>query len=187
MSNKKNVNNKSNKESKSKKKKKKHNSNKGKKLGRRRTTYKEWLVPEKLELITGWARAGLSNEQIANNIGIHVGTLYDWQNKYNEFAEALKKGKEVVDYEVENALYKKALGYNVPVKKAMKLKKVYYRDGNRHEEEKIEYVTEEQHVVADTVAQIFWLKNRMSDKWRDKVDVHETGDYEITEIVNDIE
>lgn len=67
-------------------------------------------------------------------MGISAATLYDWQAKYAEISDALKKGKEVVDYEVENALLKKAL-------------------------------------FGDTTAQIFWLKNRRPDKWRDKPEV----------------
>lgn len=74
--------------------------------------YMEWLQPEKLILLQGWARDGLSDEQIAHNMGINAATLYTWKNKYNKINEALKKGKEVADYEVENALYKAALEGN---------------------------------------------------------------------------
>lgn len=73
----------------------------------------EWLQQDKLILLEGWARDGLSNEQIANNIGINAKTLYDWKNKESKISEALKKGKEVVDFEVENALYKSAMEGNV--------------------------------------------------------------------------
>lgn len=69
----------------------------------------ETEVKDQLTLVKGWARDGLTNEQIAHNLGISVKTLYEWQNAHSEFREALKKGKEVIDYEVENALLKKAL------------------------------------------------------------------------------
>lgn len=75
--------------------------------------YQKWLEPEGLIRLEGWARDGLTDEQIANNIGISAGTLYDWKARFEEFSEALKKGKEVVDYEVENALVKEALSGNV--------------------------------------------------------------------------
>lgn len=102
--------------------------------------YKEWIEPEGLVLLEGWARDGLKDEQIAERIGISVGTLYEWKKKYKEFSDALKKGKEVVDFKVENALLKNAL-------------------------------------CGDTTAQIFWLKNRRPDKWRDKpVEVNNTAD-----------
>ena len=63
-------------------------------------------VEPKLILIEGWARDGLTDEQIADNLRIHISTFYDYKKKYSEFSEALKKGKEIVDYEVENALLK---------------------------------------------------------------------------------
>lgn len=73
----------------------------------------DWITDDALILVEGWARDGLTNEQIANNIGINVKTLYDWKKKESHFCNALKKGREVVDYEVENALLKSALSGNV--------------------------------------------------------------------------
>ena len=75
--------------------------------------YAEWLTEDKLILLEGWAREGLSDEQIAHNMGIVPSTYYEWINKYSEIAEAIKKNKEIADYEVENALYKTALAGNV--------------------------------------------------------------------------
>ena len=130
----------------------------------------EWLDQDKLTLLEGWARDGLTDEQIANNIGISRSTLFEWRKNNQDISNALKKGKEIVDIEVENALLKKALGYNVPIQKAFKIKEVIYQDGKRLKEtERIEYAEEQVHVPADTTAQIFWLKNRKPDKWRDKV------------------
>ena len=118
----------------------------------------EWLQEDKLMLLEGWARDGLTNEQIAKNIGIIPNTLYTWINKKKEIKESLKKGKEVVDFEVENALLKKALGYTITLHKQKVTK-----DGDVVDTE------EEMHVPPDTTAQIFWLKNRKANKWRDKV------------------
>ena len=70
--------------------------------------YKEWQKPEKLILLTGWAQDGLTDKQIAERIGINVKTLYDWKNKYKTIDNALKQGKEVVDYAVQNTLLKAA-------------------------------------------------------------------------------
>lgn len=75
-----------------------------------RGKYEYWLTHEGQVLLEGWARDGLTDEQIAKNIGIATGTLYDWKNKYPEISDALKKGKEVADYEVENALFRNAMG-----------------------------------------------------------------------------
>lgn len=93
--------------------------------------YDEWLTDDGLTTLQGWARDGLTDAQIASNIGICRDTLIQWKKRFPDISDALKKGKEVVDYEVENALLKKALS-------------------------------------GDVTAQIYWLKNRRPDKWRDK-------------------
>ena len=54
----------------------------------------------------------LTDEQIAKNLGIAYSTLREYREKYSALSAALKRGKEVVDREVENALLKRALGYN---------------------------------------------------------------------------
>lgn len=134
--------------------------------------YKEWLTEDNLLRISAWARDGLTNEQIAHNMNITVKTLYEWCNKYSEFSNALKKSKEVADIEVENALYKKALGYNAVIKKTFKVKEVIYSESGKRlkEVERLEVGYDEVHIPADTTAQIFWLKNRKPDNWRDKVE-----------------
>lgn len=114
----------------------------------------EWLEQDKLTLLEGWARDGLTYEQIANNMGIGLTTLKEWRQKEPTIQSTLKKGREVADYEVENALFKRALGY--------KYEEITYEDGVETKR-----VTKE--VVPDTTAQIYWLKNRKPDKWRDKV------------------
>ncbi len=68
--------------------------------------YADWITEDKLLLLESWARDGLLDEVIAKKIGISKTTLYDWKKKFPNFANALKKGKEVVDIEVENALLK---------------------------------------------------------------------------------
>ena len=70
-------------------------------------------VKDKLVLVEGWARDGLTDEQIANNLAISIDTFYKYKKKYPEFSESLKRGKEVVDYEVENALLQNALNGNI--------------------------------------------------------------------------
>ena len=126
--------------------------------------YEQWEkdgeLKDKLILIQGMARDGLTQQQIANNLGISIDTLIENKKKYSEFNDALKKGKEVIDFEVENALLKKALGYTITIKEE-KLDK----DGCVHTLKK------EVYVPPDTTAQIFWLKNRQVKKWRDKVEI----------------
>lgn len=93
--------------------------------------YKQWLTKEGLIRIQGWARDGLTNNQIAEKIGISKQTFYDWLKKYPDLSDSLKENKDVVDRKVENALLKNALNGNV-------------------------------------TAQIFWLKNRKPNEWREK-------------------
>ena len=104
-----------------------------KKMGRK-SKYDEFIARKGLVLVQGWARDGLTDDQIAHNIGIRRSTLYEWKNKHSDFADAIKSSKEVADFEVESALYSKACS-------------------------------------GDVTAQIFWLKNRKPDKWRDKTDM----------------
>lgn len=125
----------------------------------------EWLEQDKLILLEGWARDGLTEEQIAKNMGISVKTLYNWKTDNLPILQALKKGKEVVDIEVENALLKRALGYTVTLKE-QKVDK----DGCVHD------LVKDVHVPGDTTAQIFWLKNRRKQQWRDKVEYEANTD-----------
>lgn len=118
--------------------------------------YHDWLTSESLTRLEGWARDGLTDEQIAQKMGISKGTLYDWKNKFPEFSNALKNGKEVVDTLVENALLKRALGYNYL--------EITEEDGDLGYKKK----TVHKQMPPDVTAQIFWLKNRRPDKWRDK-------------------
>ena len=96
--------------------------------------YKYWISKEGLLLLECWARDGLSDVQIASNMNISRSTLNEWKKKYSDISDTLKKGKEIVDYEVENALLQSALKGNV-------------------------------------TAQIFWLKNRKPNEWREKREV----------------
>lgn len=116
--------------------------------------YEYWLTDDGLLLLEGWARDGLTEKQIAHNCGISEKTLSRWKNSFSPICTALKKGKEVVDYEVENALLKRAKGY-------------YY------DETKVEFVGEakkitkiRKHIPADVTAIAIWLNNRKPDKYR---------------------
>lgn len=70
-------------------------------------------IKEKFPLIEGWAKEGLTDEQISRNLGISKVTFYKYKASCSELNELLKKSKEVVDYEVENALYQSAINGNV--------------------------------------------------------------------------
>ena len=126
--------------------------------------YEEWVNDaDKLILIEGWARDGLTEEQISRNMGISLTTLKDWRKKYPSISAALKKGRGVVDFEVESALYRRAMGYTAEEKTRE------YRVGDDGEMHLVAEKVSFKHVPPDTTAQIFWLKNRRSKEWRDKI------------------
>lgn len=133
-----------------------------------------WLTEDGLIKIQGWARDGLIDKQIAKNMGVSAGTLRNWKNVFPEIAEVLRKGKEVVDREVENALFKSAIGFTKIVVKPVRIKEVKYDPDTGKkisESEKWVQVEEEIFVPPQVTAQIFWLKNRKPDQWREKNDL----------------
>lgn len=140
--------------------------------------YEEWLDKDNLLKVQGWARDGLSNEQIAHNIGITAKTLCEWQNRFGEFRNAIKRGKEVVDREVENAMLKRALGYEYD---EITQEPVTDKDTGITEMRVTKRVTKQ--IVPDVTAQIFWLKNRKPDEFRDKRDVELFGHVDLGSII----
>lgn len=128
-----------------------------------------WLTDDGLLLLNAWARDGKTKEQIAKGCGVSRGTLTKWAKMFPSIESALKRGKEPFDIEIENALHDSARGYFVTVKEPIKLKRVRQRAGEgRVEEEYVEYVDRQQYIPPQTAAQIFWLKNRKADVWREK-------------------
>lgn len=102
-------------------------------------------------------------------MGISLTTLKDWCKKYPPISTALKKGKDIADIIMENALYERGIGGVRQVKKTFKVKETYYDDhGRKCEKEKLVTGTDEVYIPGDTTAQIFWLKNRKPEDWRDK-------------------
>lgn len=110
------------------------------------------------------ARDGLTNQQIADEIGITSQTLYDWKRTYPEVADALIKGKDGVDREVEDSLLKRALGYDYE-KEEVEVNTIAGEKGDRLFSKK---KTTTMHVPADIVAVIYWLKNRKPAAWRER-------------------
>lgn len=169
--------------------------------------YEYWLTPDGLLKLESWARDGLTDEQLAERMNITPSTLYEWKKRYSEISESLKRGKEIVDIQVENALLKRALGYaynedkyiSIPMELAeydekltqyMNLYRFEHPEATdselmliREQFPKTKEVLAERkvkEVVPDTTAQIFWLKNRRPDKWRDKQDMELSGEVKTT-------
>lgn len=128
-------------------------------------------VKEKLILVEGWARDGLTDIQIASNLGISKDTFYKYKKEHTDFSDSLKRGKEIVDMEVENALLRRAMGYKYS---ETTREQIYNKNTNEYELVVTKIVSKE--VPPDTTAQIFWLKNRKPEEWRDKRDVQHSGE-----------
>lgn len=133
--------------------------------------HQEWITKEGLILIEGWARRGLTDEQICHNMGIGKSTLYEWQKKFPEIRDSLKAGKEVSDLMVENALFKRAIGFEY-YEEVTDVEQVPTKKTGEFKEKKHTRIIKKT-VPPDVTAQIFWLKNRRPDLWRDKVQYEE--------------
>ena len=108
-------------------------------------------------LLGAWARDGLTDEQIAKNMGIARATLIEWKKKHPDISDTLKRGKDIADIQVENALFKRATGYEVEETKVE-----IDSNGKKH------MVKITKHIAPDPTSIIYWLKNRRPEKWRDK-------------------
>lgn len=100
--------------------------------------------PAYCEQVEKLCKLGATDEQIAEFFDVAVATIYNWKNKHPEFVEAIKNGKVIADMQVSNSLFRRAVGYEMP-------------DTGKH-------------VSPDVTAQIFWLKNRQPEYWRDRIE-----------------
>ncbi|MDK7910804.1 helix-turn-helix domain-containing protein [Enterococcus faecalis] len=130
--------------------------------------YTEWITEEGLIKIGGWAKDGLTDEQIAQNIGISRSTLNEWKKRFPDIKDTIKRGKEVVDRQVENALFKSAIGYEYT-----EITKELTDSGMKVTKR----VTKQ--VAPNPTSAIFWLKNRKPDEWRDKKETQVSGEMSV--------
>ncbi|MBO5958876.1 MAG: helix-turn-helix domain-containing protein [Lentisphaeria bacterium] len=140
----------------------------------------EWLTDDGLVLVQGWARDGLTDEQIAKNIGIAPRTYYEWQERFPQFRQAIKKGKAPVDVQVENALLKRALGYEYE-ETITEIEEVEEGRQKKH----IRRI--KKHMPPDVGAIVFWLKNRKPGRWRDKIETAPEIGNELLQSLFDLE
>ena len=152
----------------------------------RRGKFEAWRTEEALARLRGWARDGLTDEEIAGKVGVSRSTLSRWKEKYPEIAEALRVGKDAADRVVEDALYHRATGYVQQVKKLYKVRRVEYDETTgrkvREHEELVDGI-EEVFVPPDTKAQIFWLANRKRADWAQSPKPEEAEDESLTGVI----
>ena len=138
----------------------------------------EWRTPTRLELLKCWAR-DFSFTDIAAKIGVSIQTLKAWRDKYPEIEEAIREGKEIVDYRVENALLKVALGYTTTDVKTI----ISPPDKNGNRSIRVEKTEKE--VPPNPTAIMCWLNNRKPDQWkRNRDNVYQTKDEDSKITVN---
>lgn len=130
--------------------------------------------PEFVEQAAKLCRLGATDAQLADFFQVSVSTVSLWKVQYPEFSEALKQSKEETDRSVERSLYQRAMGYE-------------------HDEVDIRVVAGEvvqtpirKYYAPDTVACIFWLKNRRPDLWRDKQEVEHSGELKVQKVTRTI-
>jgi hypothetical protein len=141
---------------------------KGEKTQRGRKPENLWdkyKVGEILAEVQLWYSEGATDDIVAKKLNIGLTTLYKIKNKYPEFKENLKRGKDTADEQVESALFRRALGYEIE-ETTQEIK--VNADGTA--QPAIIRKTKKK-VPPDVTAQIFWLKNRRPNEWRDKKEI----------------
>lgn len=118
-----------------------------------------------LKELTKLCMLGLTGQQLADFYEVDESTIYAAKKRDDEFSKAIKRGREVADYKVGEALYQRAVGYE---HEAIDIKQ------NSGEIIETPYI---KHYAPDTTAAIFWLKNRQKEHWRDtkNIDVESKG------------
>ena len=119
--------------------------------------------PEHVAQAAKLCKLGATDRDLADFFGVNEASIHRWKIEFKEFANALKLGKDLADKRVEQSLYRRAMGYSHDAVKIFCSK--------TGEVTKVPYV---EHFPPDTVACIFWLKNRKPQEWRDKLDIDAT-------------
>lgn len=127
--------------------------------------------PEFVEQARKLAQLGATDREIGEFFDVDERTINRWKADHPAFCQSLKVGKEVADDRVEQALYRRALGYSHDATKIAV--------NAQGEVTQVPFV---EHCPPDTTACIFWLKNRRRDEWRDKVEAEHSGILGITHI-----
>lgn len=120
-----------------------------------------------------YARQGLNDKQIAKKLGISIRTYYEYQKKYPQFMQSIKKGKAPVDAMVENALLKRALGFeytetHTEYRLKDKRKGEKTKKGEKPKAVPVVIKKIKKFIPPDVAATFIWLKNRRSRKWKDR-------------------
>lgn len=126
---------------------------------------------EILERVKCFARDGYTEEEMCQRLRVGHSSFNTWKKKYPEFLEALKENKEIVDNRVINSLLKRAEGFEY---EEVETKEITFKMGGEGIPA-VETKRTRKLCVPDVTAQIFWLKNRQKDDWREKRETEISG------------
>lgn len=136
----------------------------------------EKQIRDELDKVRELSESGCTDREIAKSINVSPTTFYSYLKKYPEFHDAVMSGRQLCIQDIENALYKRAVGYTQIVKKTMKVKKAQYANGKKvSEQETLEKYDDELYFPPDTSSAIFLLKNWAKNK-------HYSNDPELIEL-----
>lgn len=133
--------------------------------------YEKWITEDGLLLLKGWAREGLTDEEISKKMGVNPATFYRWMNSYREICEAIKKGREPVNVILEDTAIERATEWKT-VKEITREPKF---DRTTGKTELVVTKEVEKKVPPDSTLLIFLMKNRMKDKYGDKQQLEISG------------
>lgn len=121
-------------------------------------------IPDIVRRLVSESEGGLTDTELAKKLGVTRQTIHVWKKKYPEFAEVLAESKGLIDFRVEESLYKRAIGYEY------KETEITYENGVETRR-----VVRIKYAHPDANACRLWLQNRLPDKWRDKQVIEHTG------------
>ncbi|MBO9597131.1 MAG: hypothetical protein J7559_04810, partial [Cohnella sp.] len=137
-------------------------------------------MPSKLTAVRGWAMQGSLDTEICEMLGIGKTTFYEWKNDYPEFAEAVKKGKDIANGELLNSAFTQATGFMYTEQQAVKVKDFRVIVGDNGEPkyepvERVELVDVQKFALPNPTMNIFMLKNRLPQHYKDKQQIEHSG------------
>ena len=162
-------------------------------------------MPDKLDSVRGWCMQGSTDAEIMQMLGISRETFYKWKREKIEFADALKRGKDIANGELLNSAFRQSTGFYVPTVAVVKLKKPVMIGqepilvdepvivdgkplmvgGKLVYEEVAEVVPTQEYVEPNGTMNIFMLKNRMPDVYKDKHEIEHSGGIKLEDLMGD--
>lgn len=142
----------------------------------RKSMWDKLDMPSRFDDIERWCRDGVIERDICTKLGVSEVTFNKWKHDYASIVEVLKRGKAISDAVVVSKLYARAVGYEYD---EVRTETIVTETGI--ELNVLKETITKKHVLPDVTAQIFWLKNRMSNDWRDKHEIG--GELEFTGII----